>query len=241
MQLAAGDERLSHQLATSEPLYAILRRTSGALNSDRDVSERVVAQFLFGCEDCGYIAEGSRPELCPACGSVAREWALFAPFYSATSEHILRRQPDEIVRMLRGDAARFRAALASEPEEHLSRHPEPGEWCVKEIAGHMIDIAELFCRRLQALLHPEFDAPEATLLPWALIYGQDYPAKSVAELVARFESAMEDSLALIAQLTDTDWRRKADMLSGRVTVIDMASWLANHNVAHVEQIHARLA
>lgn len=227
-------------VAASGPIADILRRTSDALEDGRDVSERTVAQFLFGCEDCGYVAERSRPEICPACGSLAREWALFAPFYSATSEHISRRQPGEIVRMLRGDSAAFREALHGQDELLLAHRPAPDEWCVKEIAGHIIDIAELFNRRLGALRRPESDVPEATLLPWALIDGQDYPGRSVAELVTRFESAMGEALALIDALTDADWNRKADMLSGRVMVIDMASWLANHNVAHLEQIRARL-
>jgi hypothetical protein len=34
---------------------------------------------------------------------------------------------------------------------------------------------------------------------------------------------------------------KVDMVSGRTMVIDVASWAANHNMAHLAQIQALLA
>ena len=106
----------------------------------------------------------------------------------------------------------------------------------------MIDIAELHDRRLFALLDPEANvAPEATLLPWKILDGQDYPNAGADALTARFDAAITEALALIARLQSGDWRKKADMLSGRVPVIDMASWLANHNLAHMAQLQARLA
>jgi rubrerythrin len=237
------DERavLSSIAAGSGSLAEILTRAIDSLDANRDVPESLVAQFLFGCEECGYIAEQSRPEICPACGSIAGEWQMFAPFYSATPEHISRRTPDEIVSMLRDDPAKFREVLEGHSDEELRRSPGPGEWCAKEIAGHMIDIAELFNRRLTALLDPDANVPaEATLRPWKIIEGQNYPEATVDALNERFAAAVAQALGLIPRLRQEDWRKKADMLSGRVPVIDMGSWLVNHNLAHLEQIRARL-
>ena len=201
--------------------------------------ESDVAQFLWGCQECGLVVEQGRPEICPACGSIAGEFEMFAPFFSSTSERIMRRQPSEIEAMLRGDPARLTEALAGADDDLLRRKPTAEEWCIKEIAGHMVDIAELFCRRLRALVEPETpQGAERTPMPWMLIHGQGYPEMTAEAICERFERANEDALALIGRLAEKDWRRKAEMAGGRVAVIDMGSWLANHNVAHLEQIKA---
>lgn len=231
-----GLRGLAHR---SVSLTGILDATAASLVLNRDVLESDVAQLLWGCEDCGYIAPASRADVCPACGSIAGDWTLFAPFYSATAEHILRRTPDEIVAMLEGDAAGLRAALGGASEEQLLRRATPEEWCAKEIAGHMVDVAELFCRRLRGYLEPDYAPPgERSILPWALIEGQDYPAKSGEEIAGRFDAVMGEALTLVARLRREDWRKKADWVLGRVSVIDLGSWLANHNVAHLQQVQA---
>ena len=76
------------------------------------------------------------------------------------------------------------------------------------------------------------------MLPWKIIDGQDYPAASAGELCDRFERAITDALALVEGLPDVSWRKRGEMLSGKLALIDMGSWLANHNIAHLEQIRA---
>ena len=226
-------------LDVSQSLSAVLEKTRASLESNRDVLESEVAQFLWGCQECGLVVEQGRPEICPACGSIAGEFEMFAPFFSATSERIMRRQPAEIEAMLQDDPARLVEALAGADDELLRRKPSAEEWCIKEIAGHMVDIAALFCRRLRALLEPETaQAAERTPMPWMLIHGQGYPEMTAEAICERFERANDDALALIGRLAGKDWRKKAEMAGGRVAVIDMGSWLANHNVAHMEQIRA---
>lgn len=237
--LAAGapaSVRTAHGAAQS--LADVMTRTSESLREHRDVPESVVAQFLWGCAECGYVTESARPEICPACGSVAGDFEMFAPFFSATTDRIARRQPAQIVKMLRDAPAAMRESIAGVPDAKLRWSSGPGEWCMKEIAGHTIDIAELFARRFRAALHPTAPQDDPTVLPWKIIDGQDYPAASADALCERFERAINDALALVEGLPDASWRKRGKMLSGTLALIDMGSWLANHNVAHLEQIRA---
>ncbi len=108
---------------------------------------------------------------------------------------------------------------------------------MKEIAGHMIDIAELFGRRARATLDPAAPSvAERTPLPWRLIEGQAYPETPLVNILTRFRAAVDDALAIITSLEDGDWRRKGELSVGRISLIDMASWLANDNLAHTKQI-----
>jgi hypothetical protein len=196
--------------------------------------------MLFVCEECGFTMEGGRAEICPSCGSIAGEFALFAPFFSGTQEHIARRTPDEALAQLRGDADRLAAALVGD-DTVLSARPSADEWCAKEIGGHMVDIVELATRRLRSLVDPAYTPPvERTPLPWKLLDDQDYGNTSADAIIERFRTAVGDLCAIFDRLQPDDWRKKADLVSGRTVVVDVASWVANHNVAHMRQMDALL-
>ena len=144
--------------------------------------------------------------------------------------------------MLREDAGNLTDAIVGVDDERLTVRPGEGEWCAKEIAGHMVDIAELFCRRIRPAVEPETASPaETVLMPWKLIDGQDYPAQTADAIAARFTAAMTEALRLVGRVEGRGWSEKAEFTRSRVRLIDMASWLANHNVAHMEQLRARLA
>jgi hypothetical protein len=224
---------------SANSLQRLISTTLRSLERNRDAPESEIAQFLFGCQECGYIVEAQRPDVCPACGSIAGDFELFAPFFSATNERIARRQPAEIVEMLRGAPAALDESLTTTRDEVLRARPSAGEWCMTEIAGHMIDIAELFCRRLASLLEPDAPVPaERSPLPWKLLEGQGYDTMTAGALTSRFTAVIDQALSMIATLEDGAWRKRVELVSGKVTVLDMGSWLANHNDAHLAQIAA---
>ena len=45
----------------------------------------------------------------------------------------------EIARLLESAAAAIRAEFAALPDDVLGWHPAPGEWCAKEVLGHLIE------------------------------------------------------------------------------------------------------
>jgi DinB family protein len=166
---------------------------------------------------------------------------MFAPFFSATADHLSRRQPPAIVAMLSGDATRLEDAFAGVPDAILSRRPADGEWCMKEIAGHMLDIADVACRRLTTVLDPAADvAPDRDMPPWELLDGQGHESIDASELTRRFAARVADAHELMASLDDAGWRRRTEWVVGRISAVDLGSWLANHNMAHQQQVDALL-
>jgi rubrerythrin len=237
--LKTGTAATRTLVASATSMGAILEKALGAVSAHRDVPETVVAQFLFVCEECGYAVEGGHPEICPACGSFGGEFALFAPFFSGTVERIARRTPDDIRKMLGGDADAMAAAVRGLTDAQMASRPGEGEWCIKEIAGHMIDIVEMAARRLAPIADPSVADPgESQLLPWRIIDGQDYPSKAAGELVDRYRRGLDALLEVVGLLQPTDWRKKTAMSGSRVAAIDVGSWVTNHNVAHLQQILA---
>jgi hypothetical protein len=135
----------------------------------------------------------------------------------------------------------LRELVSGANEELLVAKPAADEWCIKEIAGHTVDIAELFVKRLCHLLDPSADpGPTGMVIPWRLLDDQDYPGTPMDAIISRYESALTEAHAVAGGLKPEDWRKKLDLTMSRVMVIDMASWLVNHNVAHRAQIAARL-
>ena len=45
--------------------------------------------------------------------------------------------PREVARLIESAAAAIRAELAALPDDVLAWHPAPGEWCAKEVLGHL--------------------------------------------------------------------------------------------------------
>lgn len=221
-------------------LDTILAKAVLSLGGNADIPESVVSPIVWVCEECGYTVEAQRAEICPSCGSLAGDFAMFAPFFSGTPEHLARRKPEDALTQLRGDGDRLSQTLVGD-DEVLRARPASGDWCAKEIAGHMCDILELAERRLRAIVDPEYVPPrERSILPWRLLDTEDYPNATAAEIVARFRSDADRLCGLLDSLSGEDWRKKVDMGSGRTAVVDVASWAANHNVAHLAQLRRHL-
>jgi len=71
--------------------------------------------------------------------------------------------PHEVASALGAMAVIVRSELTALPEHAVSWHPAPGEWCVKEALGHLIEAEQRgFAGRIRTMLRN--DEPE--LLAW---------------------------------------------------------------------------
>lgn len=220
-------------------LEGVLRRALKSLQSNRDVLESDVAQSLWGCQVCGALLEGLPPDGCSHCGALRFEFEWFGPFYSGTFERLGRRSPAEIVGILQDSPLRLANLLDGVDQERLVWRPSAAEWCMKEIAGHLLDVTELFSWRLRTIhdsvTPPSLDGP---LPPWRLLEEKGYPDVASTLIVEGFRRETQAAIELIAKVSATDWGRFG-LTRGRVTtLLDLGTWLANHNIAHLAQIDA---
>jgi rubrerythrin len=218
----------------------LARRAQASLAQYSDVAESDVAQSLWGCYGCGYLAEGDRPEVCPVCGALEAEFEWFGPFYSHTPEHLGQLTPAAIVTILEA-GLETAAAIAGLDEGQLRRQSSPEDWCIAEIVGHMIETEQLFLRRARTLLAAS-DVPniDTAVPPWKLQEGQGYEALTGADLIQRLRQTRADTVLLVRSLRPEDWARAGTIRGVTTTMLDLGTWLANHDRGHLAQV-VRLA
>jgi rubrerythrin len=243
--LASVDMLLKSQTATggamsgSATTASLVSRALASLERNRDVLESDVAQSLWGCQVCGEVVEGPLPTGCPRCGALPFEFEWFGPFYSSTYERLGRLDPVQIARIVAESPDQLSRLVSGLSDERLSRRPSADEWCMKEIAGHLVDVTEVFCHRVRVLLQaPAPPTLRESLPPWRILEGKGYAEIASAAIVQQFGHMTADALTLIRALGADGWGKFG--LVGRrvVTVLDLGGWLANHNIAHFAQIAA---
>lgn len=234
---AAVKAKLEQSAMVQERLRDIVRRSIASLEAHSDVMESDVPPFLWGCYGCGYIAEGDRPDACIVCGAPGVEFEWFGPFYATTPEHLGQLTPSGILATLEAVPSQVAAAISQVDDDALRRRPSEEEWCVKEIVGHILETDLLFVQRVRVILEGQgVPAIPRSAPPWKLHEGKGYEELPVDELLERLRQARSASLELVRGLKPEQWMRQGTLLGTTTSVLDLGSWLANHDRGHVAQI-----
>lgn len=233
---AAGDGGPGSALVR-ERARDVARRALVSLDGQSDVKERDVAQTVFACHGCGYLAEGDEPDACPACGAPGIEFAWYGPFYSSSPEHLGQLSPAAIVAILEAGPDAVEAIVAGLDEARVRTKPAADEWSVAEIVAHVLETDRLFARRVRAALESE-QVPDLTtpVPPWKLHEEQGYEGLTIPELLGRLRQTRAESLALLRPLQPADWARGGTIDGTFTSLLDLGTWVANHDRGHLAQI-----
>jgi rubrerythrin len=226
------------QIAQSRKrLEDLLLHAIGSLETQQEILDAEVAQILWVCLHCGFVAEGSCPDTCPVCGAFEAEFAWFGPFYVETPEHLGRLSPLQIITTLETVPQEIARLTSGVSEETLTHRPSEEQWCVKEIVGHLLETDRLFARRAATILGSD-DVPDITSPgpPWKLHEGKGYEQLPVEELLERLAQARSASLAIVRDLTPEQWSRRGALRNTTTSLVDLGIWLANHDLGHSAQI-----
>jgi hypothetical protein len=148
--------------------------------------------------------------------------------------------PDAVAAMLRGAATTFAAEARALPEPLRRWHPAEGEWCVKEVLGHIIEAERRgFAGRIRIILA----AGEPPLLErWdqgAVARERKDCERDIEALLAELLRLREDSAALVASLRPVDLSRSGlHPTVGVLTVSDLLQEWVHHDRNHTKQILA---
>ncbi len=201
--------------------------------------ESDVAQVVWGCYGCGNLVEGESAEACDVCGALAPEFEWFEPFYSRTPEHLGQRGPAEIVAILAGLPDAVAAAVAGCDDAALRSQPSADEWCAKDIVAHIMETELLFVRRVRAILAhtgPGLAAISTPVPPWKLHEGKGYADLPADTILERLRATRAATVALVRDLTPEQWAGRGINAEGTTTVLDLGTWLANHDLGHLAQL-----
>ena len=149
--------------------------------------------------------------------------------------------PAEIAQFLRATVTTLAAELAALPPPVLAWHPAPGEWCVKEVLGHLIECeARGFAGRVRTMLASQ----EPRLEPWdqeAVAKTRRDCEREVRALLGELATARQDSARLVEGLRDADLSRGGQHPSvGHLRVADLLNEWVHHDRNHVRQILANV-
>ena len=120
----------------------------------------------------------------------------------------------------------------------LTVRPEPGEWSVHEVIGHLIATdAGAFEHRIQGILDRESEIPDFS--PWAAINERDHNAITLFDLLAEFDTSRARVVPFVATLSPDQLTRSADYPGfGSFTAGDFVLEWPFHDHEHLQQIMA---
>jgi len=150
-------------------------------------------------------------------------------------------RPAEAAALLRAAGAMIQAELSALPPAALEFHSSPGEWCAKEVLGHLIDSEQRgFAGRIRIILGAGARAGEGLSLEgWdqdAVARARHDCARDGAALLAEFARLREASVPLVAGLTAADLPRGGRHPKvGFLTVGDLLHEWVHHDRNHIKQ------
>ena len=124
------------------------------------------------------------------------------------------------------------------PVDHgvLERRPEPGEWCVLEVIGHLVACdADAFRDRIVAIARG--DGEILPFRPWDAINARDFAAEPLDGLLDELRAERAISSELLGSLTRDELAAAGTFHDGRpFTAGDFVNEWPFHDRDHLQQI-----
>ncbi len=149
--------------------------------------------------------------------------------------------PPQVAELLRAALTAIRSEVSVLPETALAWHPAAGEWCVKEVLGHLIEAERRgFAGRIRIILSEE----NPSLENWdqdAVARARRDCERDGRELLDEFSALRLDGAALVAGLEDAALRRGGHHPKvGFLRVVDLLHEWVHHDRNHLRQILANV-
>jgi hypothetical protein len=144
-------------------------------------------------------------------------------------------EPPEVARLLRAAADAIAAECRGLPERVVQWHPAPGEWCAKEVLGHLIETERRgFAGRVREIL------AGGSIEAWdqaAVARQRQDCQRAAAALLDEFLAIRRDAASLVESLRTEDLGRGGRHPEvGWMTVGDLLHEWVHHDRNHLKQI-----
>jgi hypothetical protein len=149
--------------------------------------------------------------------------------------------PSDVAALLPATVALLRAEITALPERVVAWHPAPGEWCVKDVLGHLVEADRRgFDGRIRIILAADTPALERWDPP-AVARARRDCEKPVAALLEELADLRQASVALVHGLREADLDRAGQHPTvGRLRVRDLLQEWIHHDRTHVRQALANV-
>ncbi len=146
-----------------------------------------------------------------------------------------------LARLLAATATAIRAEVEALPEAVHGWHPAPGEWCVNEVLGHLVEAERRgFAGRIRLLL----EADEPRLETWdqeAVPRARRDCGRPGGEVLAELLAERVMSVELVQGLSEESLDRGGHHVTvGYVTVHELLQEWVHHDRNHLKQLLANV-
>jgi DinB superfamily len=149
--------------------------------------------------------------------------------------------PAEVAACLEAAMATLRAELGALPERVVAWHPAAGEWCAKEVVGHLIEAERRgFAGRIRIILGADRPALQTWDQP-AVARARRDCGRPIAALLDELAGLRRDSATLVRALTASDLDRAGQHPKvGLLRVRDLLAEWVHHDRNHIRQAFANV-
>jgi hypothetical protein len=149
--------------------------------------------------------------------------------------------PAEIAAVLESSGDAFSGLLKGIPPEVAAWHPAPGEWCVNEVAGHVIEAEKRgFAGRVRIIL----GADDPDLPTWdraSVSHARNDCERDPKQIADEFAEVRKESLELLRSLHPEQLARGGNHPDvGRLTVEELLHEWVHHDGNHLRQALANV-
>lgn len=140
-----------------------------------------------------------------------------------------------LVKALREAGEELQSRFASLPEEIVLWRPEPREWCLAEVLGHVRDRERLAYSQIESVVYdrePALPSPDLAALPAE----RRYATQPLHRFLREFSARREETVHLLWSLEPEEWERCGrHPYLGRLNVFTLARNLNQHDLDHLWQ------
>jgi DinB family protein len=149
--------------------------------------------------------------------------------------------PAEIADVLESSGRAFVSTLTSVPDDVASWHPAEGEWCIKQVVGHVTEAEKRgFAGRIRIIL----GAADPDLPTWdraSISHARRDCDRPAGDLAAEFTNLRHESVDMVRGLRPEQLTRGGNHPEvGRLTIDELLHEWVHHDGNHLRQALANV-
>lgn len=121
-------------------------------------------------------------------------------------------------------------------EPEASWRPGEGQWCVREIVGHLRDAAEVYHKRLY-MMSTQTDPVLEPYDPDAFAREHGYMERPLADMLRELAHWRAETVELLTTLVNWNWARTGQHLEeGRMSIRQLVEHMTGHESLHLDEV-----
>lgn len=163
------------------------------------------------------------------------ETGEYLPYFG---QYIERVPEGAIVEQLTSQLDATCRLLAPLSTEQVTYRPQPADWNILEVLGHITDGERVFTYRALRIARND-PTPLASFDQDLFVANADFASRPLADLLDEYTAVRRATLTLFRSLSPIAWERKGTASDHPISVRALAYITAGHELHHIADFHQR--